>query len=47
MESTALVLKFFKYTRDVHGGPVAKTLHSQCRGPGFDPWSYVPQLSTE
>ena len=19
--------------------PVAKTLHSQCRGPGFDPWS--------
>ena len=21
------------------GGPVVKTLHSQCRGPGFDPWS--------
>ena len=21
------------------GGPVAKTTHSQCRGPGFDPWS--------
>ena len=21
------------------GGPVAKTLHSQLRGPGFDPWS--------
>ena len=20
------------------GGPVAKTLHSQCKGPGFDPW---------
>ena len=20
-------------------GPVAKTLHSQCRGPGFSPWS--------
>ena len=20
-------------------GPVAMTLHSQCRGPGFDPWS--------
>ena len=20
-------------------GPVAKTPHSQCRGPGFDPWS--------
>ena len=21
------------------GGPVAKTLHSQCRAPGFNPWS--------
>ena len=21
------------------GGSVAKTLSSQCRGPGFDPWS--------
>ena len=20
------------------GGPVAETLRSQCRGPGFDPW---------
>ena len=20
------------------GDPVAKTLYSQCRGPGFDPW---------
>ena len=25
--------------RDFPGGPVGKTLHSQCRGPGFDPWS--------
>ena len=25
--------------RDVPGGPVAKTLSSQCRGPRFDPWS--------
>ena len=24
--------------RGFPGGPVAKTLHSQCRGPGFDPW---------
>ena len=24
-------------TRDFPGGPVAKTLRSQCRGPGFDP----------
>lgn len=21
------------------GGPVAETQHSECRGPGFDPWS--------
>ena len=25
--------------RDFPGGPVAKTLHSQRRGPEFDPWS--------
>ena len=25
--------------RDFPGGPVAKALHSQCRGPGFNPWS--------
>ena len=24
---------------DFPGGPVAKTLHSLCRGPVFDPWS--------
>ena len=24
---------------DFPGGPGAKTLHSQCRGPGFNPWS--------
>ena len=24
---------------DYHGGPVAETLCSQCRVPGFDPWS--------
>ena len=36
-----LVLFFFKLmsTWDFPGGPVAKTLNSQCRGPGFDPWS--------
>ena len=34
--------------QDFPGGPVAKTLHSRCRGPGFDPWSgsYIPQAST-
>ena len=26
-------------TWDFPGGPMAKTPHSQCRGPGFDPWS--------
>ena len=25
--------------RDFPGGPAVKTLRSQCRGPGFDPWS--------
>ena len=25
--------------RDFPGGPVAKILCSQCRGPRFDPWS--------
>ena len=24
---------------DFPGGPVAKTLHSQCMGPRFNPWS--------
>jgi len=24
---------------DLPGGPVANTLHPQCRGPGFNPWS--------
>ena len=28
-----------KEMRDFLGGPVAKTPPSQCRGPGFDPWS--------
>ena len=26
-------------SRDFPGGPVGKTLRSQCRGPRFDPWS--------
>ena len=25
--------------RDFPGGPVAKSLSSPCRGPGFNPWS--------
>ena len=31
--------KEYKNYRDFPGGPVAKTPHSQCRGPGFNPWS--------
>ena len=33
--------------QDFPGGPVAKTLHSQCRGPGSDPWSgnQVPHMA--
>ena len=28
-----------KEFRDFSGGPVAETLCSQCKGPGFNPWS--------
>ena len=28
-----------KNLRDFPAGPEAKTLHSQCRGPGYDFWS--------
>ena len=28
-----------KESRDSSGGPVAETLCSQCKGPGFNPWS--------
>ena len=31
---------FKTITLDFSGGPVAKTLSSQCMGPGFDPWSW-------
>ena len=36
------------YWWDFSGGPVAKTLHSQCQGPVFDPWSgnQIPQAAT-
>ena len=34
---------------DFPGGPVLVVLHSQCRGPGFDPWSgyWIPHASTK
>ena len=35
--------------RDFPGGPVAKTLCSQCKGPGFNHWlgSWIPQGTTK
>ena len=37
------ILKFHikkkKKRRGLSGSPVVETPHSQCRGPGFDPWS--------
>ena len=34
---------------DFPGGPVSKALCSQCRGPGFNPWSgnYIPHAATK
>ena len=32
--NTVIILQL-KINRDFPGGPAAKTLHSQCRGPGF------------
>ena len=32
-----VILIFKKW--DFPGGPLAKTPYSQCRGPGFNPWS--------
>ena len=38
IKNIILALEVIVYTvRDFPGGPVAKTLSSQCRGPGFDP----------
>ena len=38
-----------KEFRDFLGGPVAKTLSSQCREPRFDPWSgdWIPRAATK
>ena len=34
---------------DFPGGPVARTPSSQCRGPGFNPWSgnWIPHAATK
>ena len=39
--STSRLIKTYVYKMswDFSGGPVAKTPHSQCRGPMFHPWS--------
>ena len=41
--------KLRAYARDFPDGPVAKTPCSQCRGPGFNPWSgnYIPLATTK
>ena len=35
--------------QDFPGGPMSKTLHIQCKGPGFNPWSrnYIPHAATK
>ena len=38
LSTHALMLKDRGVSRDFLGGPVAKILSSQCRGPGFNPW---------
>ena len=40
---------FILQKKDFPSGPVAKTLHSQCRGPGFNPWSenWIPHTTTK
>ena len=36
--TTYIVGKYKEKSGHFPDGPVAKTLHSQCRGPRFDPW---------
>ena len=49
-ESRLNILKQQKsLSGDFAAGPVASTPHSQCRGPGFDPWSgnQIPYATTK
>ena len=39
MANSLLFLKLRRLHRDFAGSPVTKTPCSQCRGPGFSPWS--------
>ena len=43
--SFSVAINFYRSSREIKfiiqtlsGGQVARTLHSQCKGPGFDPW---------
>ena len=36
---STLAVKKWINKREFPGGPVARTPHFHCRGPGFDPWS--------
>ena len=38
-EELAMDTEKKQQARDLSGGPAVKTLCSQCRGPGFNPWS--------
>ena len=39
MAASGESMDFSKYKeQDSPGGPVVKTLHCQCRAPGFNPW---------
>jgi len=38
LSEEALQITEKREMRDFPGGPVSKTLNSQCRGPGFDSW---------
>ena len=39
LELKSTVTEIINSLEDLPGGPVAKTPRSQCRRPGFNPWS--------
>ena len=48
--SAIIIVSTLKMRWDFLGGPVARTLHSQCiGGPRFDPWSgnWIPHAPTK
>ena len=48
LESVSGLYEEYSHSWAFPGGPVAKTLHFQGRGPGLDPWSgnYIPHATT-